>query len=496
VEIQAERARRDFKLFVRDAWHVLEPQTQFVPGWHLDAIGEHLEAVERGQIRNLIINIPPGHMKSLLTSVFFPCWVWTRRPQTRWLCASYAESLALRDSLKCRRLIQSPWYQERWGHVFQLAGDQNQKGRFENDQTGYRLAVGVGGAVTGERGDFLICDDPHKALEAGSEAALDTTLEWWDNTWSTRSNNPRTVAKVLIMQRLSERDVAGHVLDKMAAGGEQWETLILPAEYEPTTHVTALGWRDPRQEPGELLWPQLFGPAEIAALKATMTEQGVAGQLQQRPAPAGGAIYKREWWDGVNRYDAGDARYSRRAVGRWISIDTAFKTKRASDFSGFGVYDLSPEYRLLVREATRAKLEFPDLLAEIERLVARWNQDGKLQGIIIEDKASGISALQTLKAMAAPALAKLLIPFEPPGDKPSRGRQASAWCQRGMVWLPQPGDAAPWLYDFEGELFVFPAAAHDDMADTLSQIVLYLEHYLQAGWQAIVRGMMAGAEEA
>src|SRR6202171_4519631 len=156
-EIDRELAERNLRDFVRLAWPVVEPRPPFVDGWHIDAITDHLQAIARGEIRNLLINVPPRHMKSLLVSVFWPCWEWVRYPQRRWLFSSYGASLSIRDSVKCRRLIESPWYQTNWGHRFSLTGDQNAKARFDNDRTGYRLSTSVGGAATGEGGDRLVC---------------------------------------------------------------------------------------------------------------------------------------------------------------------------------------------------------------------------------------------------------------------------------------------------------------------------------------------------
>src|SRR5215813_622788 len=156
-EIDRELATRNLGDFVRQTWSIVEPATPFVPGWHIDAIVEHLEAVSACQIRKLLINVPPRHMKSLLVSVFWPAWEWIRFPERRWLYSSYAASLSTRDSLKCRRLIESHWYQVRWGHVFTLTSDQNTKGRFDNNRSGYRLSTSVGGAVTGEGGDRIVC---------------------------------------------------------------------------------------------------------------------------------------------------------------------------------------------------------------------------------------------------------------------------------------------------------------------------------------------------
>ncbi len=185
IKIERELASRSLREFVRQAWHIVEPSTPYVPGWHIDAMADHLEAVTRGEIRKLLINIPPRHMKSLLVSVFWPAWEWTRYPERRWLYSSYGQHLSIRDSVKCRRLIESPWYQSRWGHLFLLTGDQNTKSRFDNNRSGYRLSTSVDGAATGEGGDRVVCDDPHNIKEAESDARRKATLDWWDIVMST-----------------------------------------------------------------------------------------------------------------------------------------------------------------------------------------------------------------------------------------------------------------------------------------------------------------------
>lgn len=492
LALEAEMARRSLVEYVRQAWHVVRPGEQYVHGWHIDAICEHLEAITRGEIRNLIINVPPRHTKSLLTCVFWPTWTWIDAPWACFLTSSYAASLAIRDSLRSRRLLQSPWWQERWGESFSFSGDQNQKSRYDNNKGGYRIAVGVGGAATGEGGDFIIVDDPVKAADQDSDTALDTANVWWDETMATRANDPKTVSRIVIMQRLHERDLTGHLSAKMKEGGEQYEWLCLPTEYEPgRMAATAIGWADPRTEEGELLNPDRFGEDEVRILKTTLGERGSAGQLQQRPAPAGGAIFKRSWWDpeteeGLqNRYDNEDYRFWNRCVGRWLSFDTAFKDKEANDYTAMGVVELTADYRLALREMAWRRLETPQVTAWVETEARRWNRDGRLKGIIIEDRASGISTLQTLRQVAEGWLAGLLVGFSPQGSKQGRARQASVWCERGCVLLPLPGTGVAWLMDFEDEfLFKFPGGAFDDPVDALTQAVLYLEHYLSAGWHS------------
>ena len=483
AEVQAERARRKLSAYVAQAWEVVLPDTPYIPGWHIDAICEHLQAISLGHIHNLIINIPPRFSKSLTVSVFWPTWEWIDRPATQWLTASYAAELAVRDAVESRRLITSTWYQMRWGDKFKLTDDQNRKARYENDHRGHRIAVGVGGGATGEGGDRIIVDDPMKALDQHSDAIRTEANAWWDGTMSTRANNPETAGRVIIMQRLHERDLTGHVLERAREGGLQWEHLCLPMRYEPRTYVSGLGWRDPRTDEGELLAPERFDEEQTRLLEVTLGEAGAASQLQQRPAPAGGAIMKRAWWDGVNRWAPTD---NGKVVGRWLSFDTALKDAEQHDYTAWGVWELYADYRLRLRDLGADKLQFPQVASTIEAQAKRWMADGLLMGIVVEDKGSGTSAIQTLRQSAPPEIAAKLIAFAPVGSKEARARQASLWCERGMVLLPMPGDDVPWLLAFEDVLFKFPAVEHDDVVDQMTQIVIYLENYLAAGWQAQV----------
>src|SRR6266850_1425394 len=289
-DIRAEkaiRAQENLLSFVRQAWNIVEPNSVYSHNWHIDAICEHLQAVTDGQIHNLLINMPPRSMKSLCVSVFWPMWEWTTRPHIRWMYSSYALSLAVRDSLKCRRIIDSEWYKRNWGSVFTLYKDQNLKSRFENSKSGYRLAVSVGSAATGEGGDRIVCDDPHNVIDAESEVVRSNTLEWWDQSMNSRLNNPKTGAKVIVMQRVHQNDLTGHILDQ----GE-YIHLRLPAEFEIENKCfTSIGWQDPRKEDGELLWPDRMPIEVLRSLRRSLGPLSYAGQYQQRPMPAEGGQF-------------------------------------------------------------------------------------------------------------------------------------------------------------------------------------------------------------
>jgi phage terminase large subunit-like protein len=481
--------------YIQRAWPIVEPGVTFVDGWHIRAICDHLEAAYRREIRNLIINVPPRHMKSLCVSVMFPTWVWgpKEQPHERFLCASYAESLAIRDSLKCRHIIQHPWYRKLWGDVFELNSDQNQKTRFENNRTGYRLAVGVGGSSTGEGGDYILVDDPLKAQDCDSEAALNSTNEWWDGTLSTRGNDPKTLVRIVIMQRLAENDLTGHILEKMKhEGAEQWEVLCLPAEYEPKPYVSTIGWEDPRSDKGDLLWPERYDKQSIQELKVNLGPRHAAGQLQQRPAPAGGAIFHREWWESENRFHILSQRHKNAYVARWLSMDTAFEKSETSAFTACVWFDLRPNYQVTVTNVVRERLEFPELLAFTERQIGEADRDERLRGVIIENQASGKSLLQTLHRTLVSPLREMVIAYDPQGSKKERQQRAAVWCQKGCVLLPQPHEACPWLLDFEEELYKVPASTYQDQADAFAQGVDYLSNYLEQGFRVRTQGVDHG----
>lgn len=283
-----ELATRSMKEFVTQAWPHIEPETPLAWNWHLDGLALHLEAMQRKEVRQLLVNVPPGTMKSLFCSVFWPAFVWTTQPWRRFLAASYSEPLAFRDSVKCRDLIQSEWYQRNW--PTKLRGDDNAKGKYTNHGGGWRMATSVEGRGTGEHPDFIIVDDPHNAREAISDAKREAAWDWWTGTMASRGVS-RAVCHLVIMQRLHTKDFSGHIMNKGT-----FDHICLPMRFEPgRMKPTSLGWMDPRKTEGELLWPSLFPDKIVTGLEMEMGPYHAAGQLQQRPAPRGGGLFKREW---------------------------------------------------------------------------------------------------------------------------------------------------------------------------------------------------------
>lgn len=299
--------------FIPLVWEAVEPTRPFVRGWAIDAICDHLEAVSRGEIRRLLMNVPPGFMKSLATDVLYPAWEWGPRnmPGKRYVCASYSQDLTVRDNMRTRAVITSPEYQSMWGDRFSLDPDQNAKQKFSNNKRGFKLATSVHGLSTGERGDCVIVDDPHNVLEAESDAKRNTALQWFTEVMPTRVNDIRTGCFIVIMQRVHENDVSGLILEKELG----YTHLCIPMHYDPDhPHVDKRrcwsGWNgDPRKEDGELAFPERYPEKEIEEMSKIMMSWGgtyaVAGQFEQRPEPRGGGMIREEWLELVDGHPGG-----------------------------------------------------------------------------------------------------------------------------------------------------------------------------------------------
>jgi predicted phage terminase large subunit-like protein len=471
--IEIRKPELTLREFIAEAWRILEPGRRFVGNWHIDAVSDHLQAVSEGHIRRLLINIPPRHMKSLTVDVFWPAWEWTYAPHMRYIFGSYAQKLATRDSVKCRRLIESKWYRSRWGHIFSLSADQNEKMRFENDRTGYRIATSVSGGGTGEGADRIVFDDPHKVKEAESETQREGVIDWWDETMSTRMNDPATVAKVGVMQRVHGADLAGHIIEQ---GG--WDHLCLPARYETKAQVTvptSIGFMDPRTEEGEILWKTRFDDAALKQLESDLGSMGAAAQLQQRPAPKEGAIMKREWFEGEKRtWRQLPAELLNNAPGAdWLlSVDCAFKDTDGSDFVVVQTWARWGAFFYVVWQE-KERLSFT---ATCTRIVSVSNRFPHATLKLVEDKANGPAVIDTLRAKIPG-----LVPIEPYGSKEARMHAASPIVEAGNVILPDPSmPGYAWVHGLIDELCLFPRAANDDQCDAFTQAVKRLNDHLNS----------------
>lgn len=476
--IQAELGRRSLKRFLADNWDTVEPGRAFISNWHLDAICDHLEALYKGEIRNLLITLPPRMTKSLTCSVAFPAWAWLQDPTTQFLCASYSMDLATRDNVKTRRIIESQFYQSRYIDTlppdsklrFELSGDQNQKTKFENTRYGYRQAVSVESQVTGYGADILVGDDLHNAAEYQSEANIEKVIEWNDNAWTSRLNDAKTGRKLIIMQRVSHKDIAGHVLKQ---GG--YVHLNLPMWFVPEKKCyTSIGFEDPRTEAGELLCPARVDEEALIEMKRRMSRYAIASQLQQEPSPDEGGIYKKAYWVPWGDRPMPDCAA---IVQVW---DTALEDKEENDYSActtWGIFEhtqvLGEEwgkrkgeeetrYCMIILDSYKKRLQGPDLRQEALRLYRQRRPDC----VIIERRASGHGLLHELRRANVPVL-----DFNPgTNNKVARANIAAIVFEQGCVFYPP----RQWAEEVIETCARFPNDDFDDITDTVTMAALYL----------------------
>lgn len=457
--------------FVRHAWPIIEPETPFSPNWHVDAICQHLEWVATGDITRLAINIPPGHAKSLIVAVFWPAWMWTWRPGWRSIFGSYDQDLSTRDAVKSRLVLSSDWYRETFQPTWRFTIDQNVKSYYRNDRMGERMAVSVGGKSTGFRGNCVAVDDPlnvkNKVL---SENELDSAIHWWDVAMSSRLNDPRSDARVIIMQRLHERDLTGHVLARKAG----YVHLMLPTEFDPrrrSVTVTKSGkrWQDPRTKPGELLFPERFPREVIDEAKRDLGTWQFAAQHQQTPLPATGGIFQRAWFK----------RYKQRELPPvWnetlISADLTFKKKDDADFVVLEVWSRL-NAACYLRYERRERMGYVETKRALTELSTSWPS---AHAKLIEDAANGPAIVDELRS-DIPGLIAVPNPD---------GVRAHAWAvgpfvEAGNIYIPEGPEGDAWL----DEVCAFPKATHDDRVAAFTQAVLRLMKNARSGVAAPAR---------
>lgn len=464
AEAERERVARDAEKiraacrtlagFVREAWPVLHPGTPYIHGWHIDAICAHLEAITDGRINRLLINVPPGTMKSLLVSVFWPAWEWTFRPELQYLTTSYSEAYVKRDSRRMRDLVSSEWYQALWP----LSLPRTAEISFENSRRGFREGKPFA-SLTGGRGDRVIIDDPHSTETAESEADRNTAIRVFRESVPTRLNDPERSAIIVIMQRLHEEDVSGQIL-KLGLG---YEHLMLPMEFEPERRCrTSIGFEDPRTEEGELLFPERFPRHVVERDKVPMGSYAVAGQFQQRPAPRSGGMFHRGDFEIVDAVPAGARR-----CRAWDFAATVPKAGKQPDWT-VGLRMAYVGGIFYVEDVRRDRWSPGDVE---KNLRATASQDGTGVRIRIPEDPGAAG-----KADAATKV-KLLAGYDvtvvrPTGDKATRAKPASAQAEAGNVKLVR----GAWNEAFLDEVCSFPNGHHDDQvdafADALNELAL------------------------
>lgn len=528
TEVQGELYRRDLRKYMKEMWHIIEAK-QFTSSYHLDAICDHLAYVSMGDIKRLIINIPPRMTKSISCGVAFPTWEWANDGGTQFLCASYERGLAERDGWKAKTVIESPWYQEHMINTlpnqdrWYLNPEMQKREYYTNSKGGHRISISTGGKTTGEGGDILLFDDPHNARDVYSDIKRQNVIDWYDNAARSRVNNQNTGRIVLIGQRTHDDDLFGYLLKKESTveHGGVWTHLNMPNEYNPRKRcVTILpppmGWNittgelektketkeetadridhpifeDQRTHEGDLLCPPRLGTLLTAELKGGMAVRDYEGQYNQNPSTDEGLIIKRAWWKPwayPEWHDKAGKRMPLPSCSMIIQVyDTAFEEKEEADYSArstWGIFEHEPETLdprtgairrgkvrqcAILLEAWQDKISFPKLREEAIESYKDYDPDF----VAIEKKASGHSLIQELRKGGMPVRG---IPVFV--DKVARAHIAVLPLEQGNIYYPP----SKWAEDVIDACAKFPMAKDKDMVDTCTMAWMILRKLNEVG---------------
>lgn len=439
-EHKRSMCQEDFMCFVRDMW------AAFIPGRHHQIMANAFERVARGELKRLIVNMPPRHTKSEFASFLLPSWFLGKFPEKKVIQSAHTAELAVGFGRKVRNLVSSPAYQDIF--KIKLQADSKAAGRWNTSKGGDYFAIGVGGAVTGKGADLLIIDDPHSEQEAmqGNHEVYERAYEWYSS--GPRQRLQPGGAIILVMTRWAKQDLTGRILENsIQRGGDQWEVIEFPA-LMPS---------------GLPLWPEFWSQAELDNIKAEIPVSKWQAQYQQNPTSEEGAIIKRQDW---MVWEADRAPKCEYIIQSW---DTAFEKSNRADYSActtWGIFYIANDdgneiANIILLSAFKDRLEFPDLKKQAYELWKQWNPDS----LIVEKKAAGAPLIYELRRMGIP-----ISEYTPSkgSDKIARVNAISDMFASGLVWCPD----TRWAEEVVEEMAEFPNGAHDDLTDSASQALL------------------------
>ena len=445
-DIYSALYRTDLSSFIQKSFSIINPGIKYKHNWHIDAISAYLTAISNGDIKRLIINMPPRYLKSVIVSTAWPAWILGRSPNKRIMVASYSQILSTKHSLDTRLIINSNWYKTVFPNV-KLSNDQNEKNKFSTTKQGFRFATSVGGTVTGEGGDFLILDDPHNPATIMSNLQRENTKSWFDQVWMSRLNDKKNGAMVLVMQRLHEDDLTGYITSNKS----NWEILSLPAIFEKKKTIHINNYKKTSNK-NSILHKEHEGKIELNIIKKDLGSYAFKAQYQQDPIKLNRGIINETW---LKYYNIVPDKYIR-IIQSW---DTACKTDKNNDYSVCATI-AETDSAFYILDIYRNKLKFQDLIKVVINKSLEYNPDS----IIIEDKASGQSLIQSLDSDTKIPIIK----YMPKDSKSIRLTRILPLFESGKVFIPKEKE---WLDNFKEELLSFPLSRHDDQVDAISQAI-------------------------
>jgi predicted phage terminase large subunit-like protein len=444
--------RNDFSTFIHRTYQTIVPAQKFHPNWHIEAMAWHLQQCFEGNIKRLLITIPPRSLKSISASVAYPAWVLGREPATRIVCASYSENLASKHAQDCRAVMESDWFKRVFPYT-RISPAKNTELNYVTTRQGFRYSTSVGGTLTGRGGNILIIDDPLKPEDALSDSKRSAVNEWFDRTLYSRLDDKCQGVIIVVMQRLHLEDLAGHITAQ-----EDWVHLNLPAIAECNEQIAIGPNQTHYRRAGELLHPEREPIEVLERAKPVLGSFNFSAQYQQRPLPLEGEIVHWDWFETYNALPP--AQPDDEIVQSW---DTAYKAEELSDYSVCTTWRVRGKHYYLV-DVFREKLLYPDLKKKVIDHARAYQADV----VIVENKSSGMALIDDLRRSGEIAT---LVAFDPESDKVTRMATQSAKVEGGQVHLPA---SAPWLDEFRAELLQFPKGRYDDQVDSLSQFLAWI----------------------
>lgn len=471
-EIINSLLRTDFKSFVTKVFGEVAPGSKYLNNWHIDVICDAIMDMYEGGNSRLMINMPPRYMKSLICSVALPAWILGHNPKAQILCVSYNDELADKFAMNCRDIMQSDWYRELFPTT-RLHQSRQAVNDFATTCGGGRMATSIGGTLTGRGADWIIIDDPQKSVDASSESQRAKLNEWYGSTLYSRLNDKATGKILLVMQRLHQDDLAGHLLDS----GNQFKVIKLPViatEDESWVVKNRISGKTRviTRAKGELLHPDREDMDVVMGIKNSMGEYAFAAQYQQDPCPPEGGIIKESW---LKYYPASALNSRIKPKNLFISWDTANKTGENNAYSVGCVILMTQDYKFYLVDVIRGKWDTPQLFDKIMEVYNEYkynqNADNYVK-LLMEDKASGEFLIPMLsKARDRVGRRIEVVPIKPTMDKISRAKALSVMVEKGNILFPQSNES--WWSDFKKELLGFPNTKYNDQVDAMSQCINY-----------------------
>lgn len=475
VALVMRGAKTSLKTFAQIFWPVVNPGADMLWNWHLDCIVEHLEAVTRRELKTLMISVPPGSCKSTLVGQMWPTWEWLQHPERRWVFATNALDNAKKEAIYRRSIIQSPLYRKLDPPFASILRTKNIL-TVRNNKNGVFRGLSTGSSITGDHFDTQVIDDPNDAQRVAADE-LDMINFWYDNAFSSRKR--ANCALVLIQQRLAPNDLIGHLLDVV----EPDAVINIPMQFEPKHAMqTKIGWKDPRDEEGELMWPERFSEADVMLARRTLGEAAYRAQYQQRPMALGaGVTFRREWWQ---RWTVPP----RDVISWFATVDTASSMRRGADNSVIEIWALA---RGGIAYLMHLEFGHWDIKTKTDRIIAALDLYPQCRRVAIEERGEGFAVADMLEQALKPS-GRDVQRWTSQAPKEARITVCAPLVESGHIVLPE-GDAAEAMID---EAAAFPEGDHDDMIDAMAMIAsIWMRELTGAAYaDDVARGGARGVE--